>query len=38
MDFKKFEKLIKRFLELSFQIFKLLSIEENLKWQSTDGI
>jgi hypothetical protein len=35
LDYEKFEKLIKRFSEFAFQIFKLLSIEENLEWKKT---
>lgn len=34
LDYKKFEKLIKRFSEFAFQIFKILSIEENLGWKN----
>jgi len=34
LDYKKFEKLIKRFSEFAFQIFKLLSKEENLDWKN----
>lgn len=34
LEYKKFEKLIKRFSEFAYQIFKLLSIEEGLKWQT----
>ena len=33
LDFKKFEKLIKRFSEFAFQVYKLISIEENLEWK-----
>jgi hypothetical protein len=33
LDYGKFEKLIKRFTEFAFQIFKLLSIEEHLAWE-----
>lgn len=33
LDYKKFEKLIKRFSEFAFQVFKLLSIEEMLEWK-----
>lgn len=33
LDYNKFEKLIKRFSEFAFQIFKLLSNEENLEWK-----
>lgn len=36
LDYVKFEKLIKRFSEFAFQIFKLLSIEENLEWRKTE--
>jgi hypothetical protein len=36
LDYGKFEKLIKRFSEYAFQIFKLLSIEENLEWKKTE--
>lgn len=32
LDYKKFEKLIKRLSEFAFQIFKLLNIEENMEW------
>lgn len=32
LDYVKFDFLIKRFSEFAFQIFKLLSIEENLDW------
>lgn len=35
LDYVKFEKLIKRFSEFAFQIFKLLSIEENLEWKKS---
>jgi|LSQX01.2.fsa_nt_gb hypothetical protein len=34
LDYKKFDKLIKRFSEFAFQIFKLLSIEEKLEWKN----
>lgn len=33
LDYKKFEKLIKRFSEFAFQVFKLMSIEEKLEWK-----
>jgi hypothetical protein len=33
LDYKKFEKLIKRFSEFAFQVFKLISIEEKLVWK-----
>ncbi|WP_323027149.1 hypothetical protein [Gelidibacter japonicus] len=33
LDYKKFEKLIKRFSEFAFQVFKLISIEEKLEWK-----
>lgn len=33
LDYQKFEILIKRFAEFAYQIFKLLSIEENTLWQ-----
>ncbi|UWX56355.1 hypothetical protein NYZ99_09205 [Maribacter litopenaei] len=33
LDFKKFEKLIKRFSEFAFQVFKIISIEEELEWK-----
>jgi hypothetical protein len=36
LDYGKFEKLIKRFSEFAFQIFKLLSIEEHLEWEKTE--
>ncbi|MFD2100770.1 hypothetical protein [Flagellimonas iocasae] len=32
LDYKKFETLLKRFAEFAFQVFKSLSIEENLEW------
>jgi hypothetical protein len=32
LDYQKFERLIKRFSEFAFQIFKILNIEENLEW------
>ena len=32
LDFKKFEYLIKKLAEFAFQIFKAISIEENLNW------
>jgi len=33
LNYKKFERLIKRFSEFSFQVFKMLSIEEGLEWK-----
>jgi hypothetical protein len=36
LDYGKFEKLIKRFSEFAFQIFKLLSIEEHIEWKKTE--
>ncbi|MFB9055466.1 hypothetical protein ACFFU9_01810 [Mariniflexile ostreae] len=33
LDYKKFEKLIKRFSEFAFQVFKLISVEEKLEWK-----
>lgn len=33
LEYGKFEKLIKRFSEFAFQIFKLLSIEEHQDWE-----
>ncbi len=33
LDFKKFNKLIKRFSEFAFQVFKLISIEEKFEWK-----
>ncbi len=33
LDYKKFEKLIKRFSEFAFQMYKLLSLEEKLEWE-----
>ena len=33
LDYQKFEALIKRFAEFAFQVFKVLSIEEELKWK-----
>ncbi|MBI5915641.1 MAG: hypothetical protein HY842_09710 [Bacteroidetes bacterium] len=34
LDFEKFERLIKRFSEFAYQIFKILSIEEKLEWEN----
>lgn len=34
LDYKKFEKLIKRFSEFAFQVFKVLSIEEQFEWKN----
>ncbi|WP_377492697.1 hypothetical protein [Pontibacter toksunensis] len=31
LDYKKFERLIKRFSEFAYQVFKVLSIEEKLE-------
>lgn len=36
LDYVKFEKLIKRFSEFAFQIFKLLSIEDHLEWKKIE--
>ena len=33
LDFKKFDYLIKKLTEFAFQIFKAISIEENLTWK-----
>lgn len=34
LDFQKFERLIKRFSEFAFQIFKILNLEEELEWRT----
>ncbi|WP_027126299.1 hypothetical protein [Gelidibacter mesophilus] len=34
LDYKKFEKLIKRFSEFAYQVFKVLSIEEGLELEN----
>lgn len=34
LDYKKFELLIKRFSEFSFQVFKILSIEDGFDWNT----
>lgn len=34
LDYKIFRTLLKRFAEFAFQIFKLLSVEENLEWKN----
>jgi macrodomain Ter protein organizer (MatP/YcbG family) len=34
LDYQKFERLIKRFSEFTYQVFKVLSIEEELEWES----
>ena len=34
IDYKKFERLIKRFAEFANQVFKILSIEDELDWRS----
>ncbi len=36
LTYGKFDNLIKRFSEFAFQIFKLLSIEENLEWKDSE--
>lgn len=36
LEYRKFEKLIKRFSEFAFQIFKILSVEENQVWDITE--
>ena len=33
LDFKRFEYLLKKLAEFAFQIFKAISIEENLNWK-----
>jgi hypothetical protein len=33
LDFQKFERLVKRFSEFAFQIFKILSFEEEFDWK-----
>jgi len=33
LDYKKFERLIKRFSEFAYQIFKILSLEEEYEWK-----
>ncbi len=41
LENKKFEQLIKRFSEFAFQIFKILSIEEQYEWKNknyTQGV
>jgi len=32
LDYSKFERLIKRISEFAFQVFKILSIEEEIEW------
>ena len=34
LDYQKFERLMKRFSEFAYQIFKILSIEEGLPWKA----
>ena len=34
LDYQKFERLIKRFSEFAYQIFKILSLEEKLEWEN----
>jgi|GEM_PF-609720 hypothetical protein len=36
LDYQKFERLIKRFSEFAYQIFKVLSVEEELEWESNN--
>lgn len=33
LDYHKFDRLIKRLSEFAFQVFKILSIEEDFKWE-----
>ena len=33
LDYQKFERLVKRFSEFAYQIFKILSLEEELEWE-----
>lgn len=36
LDYKKFERLVKRFSEFAYQIFKILSVEEGLELKKID--